>query len=333
MAISDEVLAATLEVIRREQIDRVRRRLGSTTPAHVLSEAQLQDTAHHIREAEIARVCGHPAFSRVGRAIAQAGLPEAADNGVAIHALRDVGKLAAATWALYLHVTPGGLTHARFDAFCEVSGHGSKAWSYALLTYLRFLGYIEPSAETGDLRERHYRPTDRMRQAFRGFVVSHLRAVAPIDADSGAYAARVEADDAAFDAFMAELGVGSLVVGLLHRFNPGPTLDIFSRRRSGMVILWGLLLSAPPSDGWPPREAFPLSLAAMARKAGVSRMHLTRALRDGEQAGLLALDGAGSVQVTDLLRTEVNTFAALYVICLGATVRAARRRVDPQAAA
>lgn len=316
LGINNERLAAKVEQIRTEQMERVRRRLGSAVPAHVLSEAWLTDVSAAIREEELERVWQHPDYPEMARRFAALGAPRTADNELVNHALRDSARLVAGIWALYLHAG-GGLTHSRLDALLDVAGSGGRARSYAMITYMRFLGYIEPCEAAVDGRERRYQPTDRMRGAFRRYFADQLEIGRMLEPRVQSMLERMH-DPAAFDPFMAVLGEGLLISALLHRLNTGPSLNVFSGRRSGMVILWELLLMAPSGEVWPTREAFPYTVAELARRCAVSRTHVLRTLREAEAVGMLALEGEGRIRIPDMLRVEVNSFVALSLICLNA---------------
>ena len=315
LGINNARLAAKVEQVRTEQMERVRRRLGSAVPAHVLSEAWLTDVSAAIREEELERVWSHPDYPEMARRFAALGAPRTADNAMVNHALRDSARLVAGIWALYLHAG-GGLTHSRLDALLDVAGSGGRARSAAMIAYMRFLGYIEPAA-AADGRERRYQPTDRMRGAFRRYFADQLEVGRMLEPRVQRMLARMD-DAAAFDAFMAVLGEGLLITALLHRLNTGPSLSVFSGRRSGMVILWELLLMAPAGEVWPTRETFPYTVAELARRCGVSRTHVLRTLRETEAVGMLALEGEGRIRILDMLHVEVNSFVALSLICLNA---------------
>jgi len=313
MAISDERLAAKIETIRREQQERMRRS-GSGPPARVIGEEMLRLVAASMNEALLAETWARPEYRPAAAAMAHHSLPEQADNRILSHALSDTLRFAAGIWALGLHGEPAGLTISRLNAVLEAVGYGSRTWAHAVFAYLRFLGYIEPDHGGGDRRERRFRPTARMRAAFREHYVKHMRIASGLDPDLAAYADRLDGDDGAFDRFMGVLSEGQLTSAMIHRLNTEPTMDVFARRRSGMTMFWALVTAAPEGPEWPSAAWFPVSLSDLARRAGVSRMHFARLLRDVGNIGMVETDGAGNLRIRDSLRLEVNTFAAMVLL-------------------
>jgi hypothetical protein len=319
LTVNDRRLAARIAEVRGEQLERVRRRVGTAIPTHVISEEFLTAIAHDVREAEILRVLTDPAFPAVARTLAELGA--GGHGGMIDKALRDATRLVAASWALYLDATPGGLTHSRLTALWEASHTGGRTHAYAMLAWLRFLAYIEPAGESAeDGRARLYRPTERMRSAFRSYYAAQLRAMAPLHPEVLAVADGLE-DPAVFARFVALSGEGLLAVTQLLRPDQPPAFNQFSRRRSGMVMLWTLLLSSPDRSAWPSAGTFPISVADLARRAGVSRMHQQRFLDDAVQAGMLARYPDGAVRVRSSMRREVNGFLAIMILCLVHTAR------------
>lgn len=318
--VNDKALAAKLQKVRSTEVKRTRARFSQVVPEHAFSEETLVGIPRDINEEAVRRLCEHPEFPAMARRLAQQGAPDKADNGVIAHALRDGFRLMSGIWSLYLAATPGGLTFSRFDALHQVSGEGGRARTHGLITYLRFLGYIEPDDSGHDGRERRYRPTARMREAFRRYFTESLEAAVALYPEAAPMIALME-DEQAFDDFMVSTGEGLMIAGSLVRLHKGPSFNDFSRRKSGMVMLWTLLLSAPPSLEWPTRAPFPVSIADIARKAGVSRAHVQRLLRDCEANGMMALDGAGNVRVRRVMWLEINTYQALFVICMAACAR------------
>jgi AraC-like DNA-binding protein len=320
MALSDEKLAAKVAVIRRDQSLRMKRRAGTAVPAHVVTDEILDLIVAPMNEANLKRIWTEPGYRAAAIALMEMGLPERADSAVVVHALRDVSRFAAAIWTLGLHAQPGGLTIARFNALAEVVGYGSRSWSHAAFAYLRFIGYIEPEAGSDDRREKRFRPTARMRSAFRAHFIRQAAITASVDPHLEGFAEELSQDDAAFDRFVIATSDAQLTSALIHRQNTDPTMDVFARRRNGMPMFWQLIHAAPPGEAWPTADWFPISISDLARRSGASRAHFQRMLRDAEAAGMLQTDGQGNLRIRSRLRIEVNTFTAILIIGYG-TVR------------
>lgn len=322
IAVSDQRLAARIAEIRGQQLERLRKRAGTTIPTHVISEERLIAIAHDLREEELLRVLDHPAYPAVGRRLAALGCD--LGNDLIDKAQRDFSRFVAGLWALYLHATPGGLTHSRLTALWELSATGARNHAYAMLAYLRFLDYVRPEP-AADGRERRYRPTDRMVAAFRGYFRDQLLAISPLDPGLEDLARHLD-EPGQFDRFIATLGEGLAAATLLLRPAAPPPFNMYSRRRSGLVMLWTLLHSADDGEHWPPRAAFAASVNDLAKRAGVSRMHAQRLLTDSVAAGMLSLEPDGRYQARSLLRREVRTFQAIAVLSLGHCARDALYR-------
>jgi hypothetical protein len=142
--------------------------------------------------------------------------------------------------------------------------------------------------------------------------------IAPIWPEAAA-ARRVVDEPDGFDTFMAVFGEG-LVIGAMaymRGFKDPSPMDLYSRRRWGLAMLWAILLSAPEEQGWPPRGWFTVNVTDAARRVGVSRSHVQRLLRDSEAAGHIELDAERSVRVSQLLHDNVNAYLGLIVNCFG----------------
>lgn len=317
LGVNNERLRGRIEIIRTQQLERLRTRAGGMVGAHVLTDERFEWVAEAMREEHILAIWADPAYPEMARRFAEIGAPKNRDNAIVHHALLDLGRLAAGIWALYLH-SGGGLTHTRLAALWELSGGGgSRARAHAMIAYMRFLGYIEPDAPAADGRERRYRPTRRMRDSFSQYFGEQLEVVAMIRPEIRRVIDRLH-DDAVFDAFMALLGEGMLIVSLIYNVSASADLNVFSGRRSGMVILWEIVLMAGPVEDWPNSAPFAFTVAELARRSNVSRTHVLRALRAAEADDMLDLSREGSLRIRSKLRIEVNTFIALSLICLGA---------------
>jgi DNA-binding FadR family transcriptional regulator len=98
------------------------------------------------------------------------------------------------------------------------------------------------------------------------------------------------------------------------------------------MVLFTLMLSAPPEDGMPPTGRMSVAVDQLARRFAVSRRHVRNVLDRAVAAGLLARAGAdGTAYVmAPRLRTDVVAFfAAMLLIVAEAIVQveAAERSV------
>ncbi|MDP2260744.1 MAG: hypothetical protein Q8J89_13620 [Caulobacter sp.] len=314
----DGQFASGVALVRAGQADTARRRLGARLPVHVLSERTMNDLVLVINDAELARVSALPQFQTTARGLAAYAAAEGERRDVIGRELRDVPRVICAILALYLDSTAGGLTHSRLEAVSDLVGAGGRARAHALIAFMRFLGFIEPDPIAGDGRERRYRPLPRMREAFLRYVSDYLELVVPICPQATEVGDLLKTRER-FEDFMAVTGESFLVGAMAYRaaFTEPSPMDLYSRRRSGMAMLWSLLLSAPDEVHWPPRDWIAINVTEIARRSGASRTHVQRMLRDSASAGHLVVDTERGVQVSDLLRHHVNAYLGVMIMCFG----------------
>lgn len=238
--------------------------------------------------------------------------------------LRHIGHYISAIWVFYLDASPGGITFSRLSELLGRSGMSGARRARPMLIYLQFIGYIEP-APTDDARVRRWRPTAKMEQAFRRRMAEDLDGMRPLDADIEALARRFD-EDAIFAGFMRAMGEISQAAFAVHEPG-GDTLDLFSQRTAGMALMAELLMSAAPGDVFPPAGPLRFSLAGLARRNRVSRMHVRRLLTDAEKAGFLTLTGEGEAVVRPILALGVEHLFAYTVLVYNYCARAALEEV------
>jgi hypothetical protein len=234
--------------------------------------------------------------------------------------LRHLSHYVSAVWVFYLDATPGGLTFSRLSELLDQSGITSARRARPMLIYLQFIGYIEP-APADDARVKRWRPTARMAQAFRRRMAEDLAGIRAIDPDIDALAARFD-EDAVFAGWMRVLG--DLILALLARHQPlDDDLDLFSRRTAGMALMAELLFGGEPEGPFPPVGRVRYSLAGLARRNKVSRMHVRRLLTDAEKAGFLTQAGEGQAVLHPVLGQKAETLFVITVWSYNYCARAA----------
>ncbi len=104
--------------------------------------------------------------------------------------------------------------------------------------------------------------------------------------------------------------------------NPSPALlGVFMHQFAGNQIV-GALLTGGDTDIFPARAPMPFSVAATARRFGVSRAHVRRLLASAERAGILRYPGDGTVVLEEGGRAGIERFYAMQLIrILGAGTR------------
>lgn len=257
-----------------------------STGARALAVALSRELPHDRRRAE-------PGFDQLSRDIVEVWGPHPGLSGEVSRLLRDLGRFAAGSWAIYLEATPGGLTIARMSETLERTTISGPGRARALLAYLRFIGYVEPAPDIDDGRSRRFRTTATMRNAFRGRLRRELEVRAHLDGAIPPLLARFDQDDEVFNAFfvaLSEVSLANMELGAPRKNE----LDLFSERYAGMIILCEMLQRGAPGDVFPPRGPLDFTVAGLAQRCETSRMQVASLLRKAREAGyLIPADGGG----------------------------------------
>ncbi|MDB5469799.1 MAG: hypothetical protein JWR84_1359 [Caulobacter sp.] len=295
-----------------------------------MDEAELRRqelSGQRIPRTIIDAVRAHPRFAEAARRAATASARLYQTDALMFRALRDTSRWVCGVWALYLHATEGGLTHARLKDLCVEANLLSPGTAYAVLIQLRVIGYVELLPYDVDGRIRAYRPTARMTQAFRRRMRHDVEAAGLIDPSVAPALARWD-EPQVFQAMMRRLGQGIRDSVAVHDADR-PSLHLFAKRIAGMPALYNILALAEPDDDFPPRRPIRINLAELSRRCSVSRTHMLRLLRDIEAAGLLApADHDGEMVMTPFMREEVEVFYAIYLVGLIISAREAAGTPD-----
>ena len=212
----------------------------------------------------------------------------------------DRGRALLAMFALYLHYTrraddpASGLTAARLQSLFVETGLGSAGRAKALVTLMRWGGYVEDAPASRDRRIKALQPTEKMLAMHRERWRGALGAAALVLPEAAQAQARFEAPE-----FMRAyaIALASEFQGGFRLLDHGPELRLFSDRNAGFPIMFSILLSAAPEDGMPPTGAIPVSASALAKRFHVSRTQVNRLLHDAQAAGLIERSGAPEMRV------------------------------------
>lgn len=233
---------------------------------------------------------GHPQFAQAIRATAT-GLASMYHGRHLLNWLMDDrGRLLLGYLAIYLHSTrdrsdpASGLTPTRMKALCTEFDVCSPGRAGAMLSLMRFSGYLTPDIDIADRRQRRLVATDKLYALLRSRLKMHYTAIAPLFRDGAAMLAAL--DDKLVD--------GALVAAMVGRYRAGfrlvsaaPELGLFGERNGGMLILMSLVAAGDADDTVPPSRPVPVSIAALARRFAVSRPHVLKLMREAEEQGLL----------------------------------------------
>jgi hypothetical protein len=273
-----------------------------------------EDTDRILDRGAVEAVIAEPGFDRALRGCVECWLPKSGDTRMIEVTMRDLGRMVSGNWSLYLDSSPGGLTLSRMSKLLEGSWLSSPGRARALLLYLRFVGYIEPAVgqemlgKGGDAREKRFRVTPQLKDAFRERYRRDLSAFASADHAIAEIAEKLD-DDEVFRCMA--WAHGGLLVALLKAYRPETvSLDLFSSRYSGMMVLARMLLGGEAGDSFPPRRPIRYTVAGLARETGISRAQVRRLLREAEAAGFMVPIEEGLMLLTSLLAEHVKLLVA-----------------------
>lgn len=229
----------------------------------------------------------------------------------------DRGRVLFGYFALFLHVTrdpadpASGLTPTRMKAMCTEFGICSAGRAGAMLSLMRFSGYLMPDIQVVDRRQRRLVATEKLVALLRERWRLHFAAMAPLLPDGADLRDALETQS-----FMARF-VPELVARFRAGFRPvqyGPGLGLFGERNAGMLVLMSLLAAGEADDTVPPSRPVRMSLAALARRFSVSRQHVVNIMRDAEREGMIARTGDRVTITPALADGAQNFFASLYLL-------------------
>ncbi len=267
----------------------------------------LEEAQGVISEESVAAARKLPGLTEAGRRSAASWLPQPDDPKLVAATMRDLGRMVSGVWAMYLDATPEGLTLTRLAKLLEGTKLSSPGRARALLIYMQFLGYVHP-AGTQDRREKRYLVTPALLEAFHVRYRRDLATVADLDPLIAQVLARIDEPEV-FRAYVRIHG-DFLAVGLRIYRPEGASLDVFSERFSGMVVLALILFSGVEGDVFPPRQPVPINVARLSRDSGISRAQVRRLLRVGEEAGFFDLSEEGSLRLTHALYENLEILTA-----------------------
>jgi DNA-binding MarR family transcriptional regulator len=267
----------------------------------------------------IAALRAHPRFPDAMRAWAS-GIVAMYQGGRLLNWLMDDrARLLFGYFALYLHVTrqpddpSTWLTPTRMKSLCAEFDICSPGRAVAMLSLMRFAGYLAPATDLADRRRRGFVATDSLLALLRARWELHF----------GALSLMLPVGEAALAALHAPVFVRGLLVAMMARYRAGfrfvthaPGLGLFGERNGGMLILMSLLTAGEPEDTMPPTRPVPISISALARRVAVSRPHVLKVLRDAADEGFIersGLDGDRIVILPRLSEASQSFFAAMFL--------------------
>jgi len=283
-------------------------------------------------------VRAHPAFSQAAREVAQGFVEHYQGNRLLNTIVNDRGRMLVGYFSIYLHFfgLPGehapGLTVSRMKKLCSDLGICSGGRAETMLILMRMFGHLETAPSAADRRTRYLVPSKRLLESVQVRWLMQFKAMAPVLPEIAPAIAAVRRPD--FTAALIRRLAERFLAGL-RIIEHSPGFELFADRNAGVMIAYSLLLAGERGDTFPPQKPVRLSISAVARRFGVSRVHVRTLLRDAEEQGYLRRSGAAEGEVLLLPRLTDATldFIASAFLYLGHCAVIAADEVEGQDAA
>ncbi len=263
------------------------------------------------------RAHGDPRLGEASRTLAQGMLDAAAADRRLDGIFKDVGRYTAVVWANHLQGT-GELTLPRLKAACVASGFASSSRTRDLLTYLLHLECIEPVAPAQGAEPARYALTDAFRASWRRYYRAALQAACILEPAVRPVLDRL--DEPQVFNILARLHSAALLSVSPEIVQQDPYVRIFLHRRAGAQIICALLTAEAAER--PSLGPIPISLAGLARRFGVSRIHLKRMFDEAEAVGFVSWAAPGALQLEASARDRMGwQYAAQLLLLIVAAAR------------
>ncbi len=265
-----------------------------------------------IPEAISSRLTSDPRLPDAIRALAVNGLDASANDKALDGACKDAGRYFAAMLVVYLHAA-GQLTLPNLKAYCATTKLLSPGRARALLSFLRYLKFID--LVPAELRRGpdRYTATPALLKAWRSQLGAALEAACTMEPAVRIVLDRLDDQDVFFT--FIQIQTNDMIAGIekneAHR--EAPFMRILVHRHAGTRVLLSLLAAA---DEFPPAKPIPLSISATSRRFGVSRIHVQRMLDEAEREGLLSRTDRGEIVFAESAKTYMRYFYPMQLIRL-----------------
>jgi hypothetical protein len=243
--------------------------------------------------------------------------------------LNDRGRVVFGVLALYLHFSrdAGGFTASRMKALCYETGLCSPGRATALLSLMRFAGYIASAPHALDRRIQVLVPSARLIDDHRRRLKGEFVALSLMMPEGQLGLAHIDNPD-----FCAEMacGFGEAFRCGFRLMDFVPELRPLADRNAAVVILMSLLLAREAGDTNPPQRPVAVSISQLSKRFAVSRPHVLKLLRDAEALGLIRIDNAESprILVLPLLAGALQNLIAAVLVFLVHCVRTSLSRLE-----
>jgi hypothetical protein len=211
---------------------------------------------------------------------------------------KDAGRYIAAMCATSLQGE--GVTLPRLKALCAGFGLMSTGRARALLIYLRYLGYVGMWSERGGGGPARYRSSPKFLANWCLHLKAALDAASVLDPETEA--ARL--DDPRFFTMFCRIQMEGLMASVGRLPADNALFAVFLNRHAGIQVMDVLLILGDAEC--PTRGPLRISIGDLARRFGVSRIHVRRMLRDAEREGILMRDAERGLRFTEAGRDMVR---------------------------
>lgn len=249
---------------------------------------------------EYARMAAHPRLDEGLRRQSRSTLAATDADPTLLGIFKDGGRYVCAMWAIYLHAC-GELSLQSLKALCAQSGLLSPGRARAVLLYMRYLGYIEPSRERKS--PTLYVPTRRFYTSWTTHMRLVLDAACAIEPAARAVVERLD-DPAVFFSVVRTQGESLFNGTTRHDLNT-PLFKVFLNRHAGTLFLSELVLAGHDGD-YPPAIVTLPPAAELARRFQVSRIQIRRLFTDAARYDLVHPDPDGAYRLDDGFRAVVR---------------------------
>lgn len=266
-------------------------------------------------EAKIAALRAHPAFPEAARNMA-VGLTGFYRGGPLLNWLMDdSARVVLSHVVLHCHFArnpadpSSDLTPTRIKQLCREFDLCSPGRATAMVSLMRFGGYVAPDPNSDDRRRRPLVATPKLLNLLRERWRSHFISGIPVFPDGRQLADRL--DDPVF--------IREFLAAMFRRYESGfrlimytPGLGLFGDRSAGMMIASTFMAAGAADDTVPPSRPFAASISELSRRFGVSRAHVAKMLRDAARDGLIKRAGDMGEEITlaPALAEALNVFYA-----------------------
>jgi hypothetical protein len=267
----------------------------------------------------LAATMAHPRFPEASRLVAEGLVALYQGERVVNRVMPDRIRYIISVFSMHLHFAGrpndpnSGLTASRLRKLCVERQICSAGRAEAMLAIMRGYGHLVPATGEADRRLRRLVPADSLFAWHRKRCTHFFAAAAEVMPEHAPALAALDAPGF-MPHFMRHLA--QLHVSGLYYVEQVPDVRPFYERNAGGAILMSIALSGASDDTFPPSRAVPISLSAIARDFGVSRVHVGRLVQEGVSAGLLQRTGSrrDEVTISPRLAQAVRRVLAHYIV-------------------